>query len=274
MNKLFDCPVGHIAPFRDRDRDPEKFAMLVDSIRQHGVIEPIVVSPEDPGTGVKRYKLIAGHGRLRAAKKLGLQKIPAMLRDKFELRDYILENWRRELAGYEAAVLVELDIRSGIPAKDVAEKFSLTETVVKNYANIIRSMSAELHGLAKEKKVTLSDAQRIVKKLPEQKAQETLVQHIRNLEKAEPSKAAVQRAIEDVTGAIKVKGVFSTLDSLNKLHQVKEEVKEEFTSASETLSIVRSHWLKSVGELRLLLKDQTYRKLFVKHEIDCQSIVE
>lgn len=275
MENVKEIPVAHIAPFRDRERDPEKFRMLVESIDKYGLIEPIVVAPnDDVGTSSKKYKLVAGHGRLRAVKKLGWQKVTAIMREKFELRDYIVENWRMDLSSYDVAVLMEHQLQMGKTVEEVSKTFCVTVPVVKQYAEIVKSLHPELAKLAKRHTLTMHDAHRIVRKLPEQKIQEVLIQSIKKGETATPSLNAVKRAVEDVLGAIKVRGSVSSIDTVEKLEKVKEEAKSETESTNEALSVIRSHWLRSVGELRILMKVPIYRRLFDKHGIEFKHILK
>lgn len=271
MNGTKDVCVAHIAPFRDRERDPERFRMLVESIGKYGLIEPIIVAPNDDGK--KPYRLVAGHGRLRAAKKLGWQKISAVVREKFELRDYVVENWRRDLSSFEMAVLMEHQIQMGRAVDEVAKTFCITEDVVKQYASIVKGLHPELAQLAKKQTLTMKDAHRIVRKLPEQKVQEVLIETIRRVEAVDPTPHVVKKAIEDVLGAIRVRGSTTSIDTVEKLEKVREEVTLQMQDTRETMAVIRSHWLRSVGELRILLKDPTYKKLFDKHGIEYKHIL-
>ena len=83
-------------PYQPRETfDPEKLEELADSIRVHGIIEPLVASKDGDGS----YELISGERRLRAAKRAGLTEVPIVLkelgrRDKLEVA--IIENVQRE----------------------------------------------------------------------------------------------------------------------------------------------------------------------------------
>jgi ParB family transcriptional regulator, chromosome partitioning protein len=73
--------------------EPQAFAELVHSIREFGVLQPIVVRQKGDG-----YELIMGERRLRAAREAGLTKIPTVIRDTADenmLRDALLENLHR-----------------------------------------------------------------------------------------------------------------------------------------------------------------------------------
>ena len=72
--------ISLIEPDRNQPRsdfDEEKLNELADNIRQHGVLQPILVRP----TGEDRYMIVAGERRWRAARIAGLSEIPALVRD-------------------------------------------------------------------------------------------------------------------------------------------------------------------------------------------------
>lgn len=75
--------------------DPEKMAHLITSIKEHGILEPILVRPLSNGN----YELIAGERRFRAAKEIGLDEIPVVSRDfsdKEAMQVALMENLQRE----------------------------------------------------------------------------------------------------------------------------------------------------------------------------------
>lgn len=84
-----------VNPFQPRKRFSDyQMDELVESIREYGIIQPLIVTEKDGG-----YELIAGERRLRAAKKLSLKEVPAIIRDadrqeKLELA--LIENIQRE----------------------------------------------------------------------------------------------------------------------------------------------------------------------------------
>ena len=74
-----DLLVDEIRPHRLQPRkhfDDQKFNELEQSIREHGVLQPIIVQ-----MGEKGYELVVGERRWRASKKNGLKKIPAIIRE-------------------------------------------------------------------------------------------------------------------------------------------------------------------------------------------------
>ena len=115
--------------------DEEKMQDLADSIRQHGVIQPLVVKPEAHG----RYTIIAGERRYRAARMVGLKQVPVVTKevtDRELLQISMIENIQRE-------DLNPLEEAQGIAA--LMEQFSLTQ---EEAAEILgRSRSAVANSL-------------------------------------------------------------------------------------------------------------------------------
>lgn len=78
--KYFECEIEKISPNQQQPRsyfDEEGLDELAQSIKEHGVIQPLVVTAQKNGT----YQLIAGERRLRASQRAGLKKIPVIIRD-------------------------------------------------------------------------------------------------------------------------------------------------------------------------------------------------
>jgi ParB/RepB/Spo0J family partition protein len=94
---------------------------LADSLREHGLLQPIVVRRRDGG-----YQLLAGHRRLKAARQLGWTKIAAVVRDETDEQAYIMtlvENLQREdLQPKEEAAALEVLVRErGWSTRQVGE---------------------------------------------------------------------------------------------------------------------------------------------------------
>lgn len=79
MEKIQSLPVSELQPFPDnpfRVMDGEEMKALSDSIRESGVITPLLVRPMDGGG----YEIVAGHRRIQACKAAGIDKVPAVVR--------------------------------------------------------------------------------------------------------------------------------------------------------------------------------------------------
>jgi len=138
---LLDIPVSAIGrnPRQPRGGFPEEtLEALARSIREVGVLQPVVVRPRDGG-----YELVAGERRLRAAKLAGLATIPAIVRqgdDTESLREALIENIHREdLSPLElAAAFQELLEDLGVTQEMLAERLGYSRAHV---ANTIRLLS-------------------------------------------------------------------------------------------------------------------------------------
>ncbi|WP_414573706.1 ParB/RepB/Spo0J family partition protein [Nostoc sp. CCY 9925] len=75
--------------------NPEKFAQLIQSVKEHGILEPLLVRPLDN----ENYELVAGERRLKAASVVGLNEVPVVsldLDDQQALQVALIENLQRE----------------------------------------------------------------------------------------------------------------------------------------------------------------------------------
>jgi ParB family chromosome partitioning protein len=119
--------------------EPEAFAELVHSIRELGVLQPIVVRQLSEGN----YELIMGERRLRASKEAGLDKIPAVIRetaDENMLRDALLENLHRSDLNplEEASAYQQLLEDFGITQDELATRIGRSRPKITNTIRLLR----------------------------------------------------------------------------------------------------------------------------------------
>ncbi|HEX2038082.1 MAG TPA: ParB/RepB/Spo0J family partition protein [Chloroflexota bacterium] len=105
-----------------RHMEEEQLAELADSIREHGLLQPLVVAPLESGNGgVPRYRLIAGERRWHAARIAGLIRVPVMIRDASP-RELL------ELALVENVQRADLNaVEQAMAYRQLAEEFGLTQ---------------------------------------------------------------------------------------------------------------------------------------------------
>lgn len=120
--------------------DEEALAELVGSIKEIGVLQPIVVRPNPAGEG---YELIMGERRLRASKEAGLAQIPAIVRstdDVDMLRDALVENLHRSQLNplEEAAAYQQLLDDFGITHEQLATRISRSRPQISNTLRLLR----------------------------------------------------------------------------------------------------------------------------------------
>ncbi len=120
--------------------DEDALAELVGSIREVGVLQPIVVRPNPAGAG---YELIMGERRLRATKEAGLDAIPAIIRktdDTVMLRDALVENLHRSQLNplEEAAAYQQLLDDFDITHEQLADQISCSRPQISNTLRLLK----------------------------------------------------------------------------------------------------------------------------------------
>lgn len=119
--------------------DQDELDELMSSIREVGVLQPIVVRPSGEG----RYELVMGERRLRATKALGLATIPAVIKDTADenmLRDALLENLHRSQLNplEEASAYQQLLSDFGITQDELAEKIGRSRPQISNTIRLLK----------------------------------------------------------------------------------------------------------------------------------------
>lgn len=154
-DRVYQIPVCRILPNPSQPRkyfDSNETLRLADSIRLHGILQPLCVrkpvsteSIDDYG-GV--YELISGERRLRAAKLLGLSSVPCIIVEADSLRSAelaIIENLQREDLNIfeEASAIAALIHLYGLTQEEVAAKLSASQSYVANKLRLLRFDAAE-----------------------------------------------------------------------------------------------------------------------------------
>lgn len=126
--------------------DQDALDELIVSVREFGVLQPIVVRPiqaDDPRAGEAEYELIMGERRLRATKAAGRTEIPAIIRetdDEDMLRDALLENLHRADLNplEEASAYRQLLDDFGCTQDELAERIGRSRPVISNTLRLLR----------------------------------------------------------------------------------------------------------------------------------------
>ncbi len=119
--------------------DPDDLAELVHSVREFGVLQPVVVRDLGDGT----YELIMGERRTRASREAGLDTIPAVIRDTADehlLRDALLENLHRSQLNplEEASAYQQLLEDFGITQEELASRIGRSRPQISNTIRLLR----------------------------------------------------------------------------------------------------------------------------------------
>lgn len=140
---LKEIPVSAIEPNRHQPRtvfDEEQLTALVESVRSLGVLQPVLVRP---GANPGQYELIAGERRWRAARRAGLQTIPAIVRSVEELaalEQAVVENLHRQDLNplEEAAAYQQLIEDFGFTQEQVAQRVGRSRSAVANLLRLFQ----------------------------------------------------------------------------------------------------------------------------------------
>ncbi|GAC1439272.1 MAG: ParB/RepB/Spo0J family partition protein [Mycobacteriales bacterium] len=144
--RFSEIPVERIAPNPAQPRshfDPEALAELVTSIREVGLLQPVVVRQ----TGPEAYELVMGERRLRASKEAGLHRIPAIVRDTGDeamLRDALLENLHRQQLNplEEGAAYAQLLEDFGTTHEELAGRLGRSRSTISNTIRLLQLPAA------------------------------------------------------------------------------------------------------------------------------------
>lgn len=152
--ELRELKLADVHPDEDQPRrefNEDALNALAASIKEHGVLQPIVVTKEDG-----KYKIVAGERRWRASKIAGLSTIPAIIRsldsqNRLELS--IIENAQREdLAPLElATAYAKLQSQFNLTTGDIAKKVGKSEPSIANYLRLLNLPDFAKQAMAEHK---------------------------------------------------------------------------------------------------------------------------
>jgi ParB family chromosome partitioning protein len=123
--------------------DDEALAELVHSIREFGLLQPIVVRAVTPSPGGARYQIVMGERRWRAAQAAGLATLPAIVRETADnnlLRDALLENIHRAQLNplEEAAAYQQLLDEFGVTHDELAARIGRSRPLITNMIRLLK----------------------------------------------------------------------------------------------------------------------------------------
>ncbi|WMJ82717.1 ParB/RepB/Spo0J family partition protein [Oscillospiraceae bacterium LTW-04] len=149
--------IGEIEPNQDQPRkefSPEALSQLAESIKEHGILQPLVVRPRPNG----RYQIVAGERRWRASRIAGLSELPVIIRELTDEQAF-------EVALVENLVRADLNpIEEALGYRTLVETFSMTQERIAQrvgrsrsaVANALRLLSLPKEVLAMLEKGNLS----------------------------------------------------------------------------------------------------------------------
>jgi ParB family chromosome partitioning protein len=178
--RFAEIPLDRIAPNPVQPRthfDAEALTELVTSLREVGLLQPVVVRQ----TGPETYELVMGERRLRAAKEAGFERIPAIVRDTGDdvmLRDALLENLHRQQLNplEEAAAYSQLLQDFGSTHEELADRLGRSRSTITNTIRLLQLPTAVQRRVAAG--VLSAGHARAILGLPSAEAQERMAERV------------------------------------------------------------------------------------------------
>ncbi|MCF8011435.1 MAG: ParB/RepB/Spo0J family partition protein [Clostridiales bacterium] len=164
-DELIKVNIDDIIPNPEQPRknmDNEKFKELIDSIKEHGVVQPVVVRPIDEN----KYELIAGERRWRACKELSKQEIPAIKKNYTDLEASaiaLIENIQRENlnALEEAQAYDRLMSEFELTQDDVSKRLGKSRPFIANMVRLL-NLPDEIKDMLKDGSLTAGHARTLI----------------------------------------------------------------------------------------------------------------
>jgi len=164
-NKVTAIKISEIEPDSDQPRkvfDEKALEELAESVRNHGVLQPIMVRPASNG----RYTIVAGERRWRAARIAGLEEIPVIIREMNEKEAAeiaLVENLQRENLNpiEEARGYKNLIENFGLSQEDVAQRVGKSRPTVTNTLRLLL-LEEDIVGYVEEGRISAGHARALL----------------------------------------------------------------------------------------------------------------
>ena len=167
---LKEIPLSQISanPYQPRQIfDDSQLAELTDSVRQHGILQPVIVKR----TGIESYELVAGERRFRAAREADLASIPAVIHDyapKQMLEVALIENLQREdINPVDAAHAYQrLRMEFGLTQELIAKRVGKAQSTIANTLRLL-GLPKEILESVRRGEISEGHARAILQAAPE-----------------------------------------------------------------------------------------------------------
>ena len=201
--------------------DEEALKELSESIKEHGVFQPIIIKKS-----IKGYEIIAGERRVKASKLAGLKEIPAIIRDFNDtqmMEIALLENLQREnlTAIEEAQAYQKLQETLSLTQEELAKRIGKSRSHITNMLGLL-SLPQIIQDDVNNKKITMGHA-RVLSKLEDREQQ-------KELERKVIEEGISVRRLEELTqqsSIIKTNPQVKRKKEKNEYYYIQEELREK-----------------------------------------------
>ena len=249
--------IDKVEPNRDQPRknfDEDALAELADSIKQYGIIEPIVVVDKKD-----YYQIVSGERRWRAARIAGLKEVPVVIKDLTEqqiVEISLIENIQREDLNpiEEALAYKRLLEEFHMKQDEVAERVSKSRTVVANSVRLLK-LDERVQSMIVDGKITTGHARTILG-IESKEGQFALAEKVfdERLSVRETEKLVKQAQREKIAPKPKATVIDSQTEAI--YHDLEEEMKKKFGTK---VSIVAKDSQKGKVEIEYFSSDELDR---------------
>ncbi len=197
--------------------DENALKELSDSIKEHGVFQPIIVKKN-----IKGYEIIAGERRVKASKMAGLDEVPAIIRDFTDaemMEIALLENLQRENLNSieEATAYKKLQENLSLTQEELAKRLGKSRSHITNMLGLL-SLPQEVQTELSNKTITMGHA-RVLSKLEDKDQIINLTEKIKN-------EGLSVRDLENLT---------TSKDKYTRVHKINSKEKNEYFYLQEEL---------------------------------------
>lgn len=256
-DQIEQLPLAKLLPDPQQPRkhfDEDALAELAESIKTHGIVQPLIVAKNG-----SNYIIIAGERRYRAAQKLSLPEVPAIVRsfgDQEKLEISLIENVQREdLTKLElAAAYLKLHDEFNLEYKEIGVRVGRSESAVVNIMRLLKLPAKAKEALNKNL-ITEGHARQIV-------ALKDEADQLKLLELITKNGWTVRQAEQYVVGHKKA----------NQEEKAKEGLKRTLSETAETKLLskqlkapVQIKNMAKGGQLVIKYKDETHLESLMKH---------
>ena len=218
--KIKDIEINKNQPRKQFNEDA--IQELADSIAQHGVIEPLVVTKRD-----KYYLLVSGERRWRAAMKAGLKEVPVIIKDYTDqqvLEIGLIENIQREDLNpiEEAQAYQKLINEFNLKQDDVAERVSKSRTAITNILRLLK-LSEPVQEMVIDEKLSNGHARALLAIENPDLQYETATKVFDERLSVRETEKLVKKIVNDLNNPKPVKEAAATEEDLSFLYKDLEE---------------------------------------------------
>jgi ParB family transcriptional regulator, chromosome partitioning protein len=179
-SQIEDLPVGEILanPYQNRSvTDADTLQELAESIRAHGILQPILVRKKE-----SKYYLVSGERRIRAAKIIGLEKVPAVVKEMSDVEAAaatLVENLQRENVSFldEAAGFHKLNSEFEITQVEIARLVGKSQSYIANKIRLLNLPDKVRDIISREIMITERHCRALLR-LPDEDMQISLLKEI------------------------------------------------------------------------------------------------